>query len=302
MTTNKNLFYFLIFLAMVGWGASWVNIKVLGSYLNEFETMFVRFFITFISMVPILIYLKKPLKLGLKNFFWVLLASISLMAYMKYFYLGVKFGTAGLGGAFVTSLIPIITFLILVILGNKSITKKRIFALCLGAVGVMTMLNVWAFEFEQIFVIQNLYFIFAAFLWALLTIVSSKATDISPIVFTFYLYIFVCILNSIFFVDITSIDFKSLDFTFWLNMLIISLVATTFSNTIYFLGIEGLGAANVSTFIFLVPFAAIILSAIFLKEKITFSVIMGTLFSVIAVKILNDIKLKGFKSKSCQKC
>lgn len=286
-----------MFLAMVGWGASWVNIKILGHYLNEFETMFLRFLITAITVLPILIYQKKSLKLSLKNFFWVLLASLSLIAYMKYFYLGVKFGTAGLGGAFVTSLIPIVTFLILVVLGKKSITKKDIFALCLGAFGVMTMLNVWSFKFEQIFVLHNLYFIFASFLWATLTIVSSKATDISPIVFIFYLYICVCVLNLIFFVDISSIDFKSLDSTFWINMLCISLAATTFGNTIYFIGIEKLGAANVSTFIFLVPFTAIILSAIFLQEKITFSIIIGTLFSVIAVKILNDIKIKKVRKK-----
>ena len=289
--TNKNIFYFLLFLAMICWGASWVNIKILSNYLNEFETMFFRFFITAITMVPIIVFLKKSFKIDLKSLAIVTATSLALIAYMKYFYLGTKFGTASLGGAFVTSLIPIVTFLILASLGSKKISKKDSFALILGAVGVLTMLNIWSFKVEQIFLIQNLYFIFAAFLWAIVTILSSKAIKVSPIVFTFYLYVVTCILNIIFFVDLSTIEYSKLDELFWINMIILSLAASTFANTVYFLGIEKLGASEVSSFIFLVPFAAITLSAIFLDESITFTIILGTALTLFAVKILNDIKL-----------
>lgn len=290
-TTNKNIFHILLFLAMIGWGASWVNIKVLSNYLNEFETMFFRFFITVITMLPIIRVLKKSFKIDINSFFWILLTSITLIGYMKYFYLGTKYGTASLGGAFVTSLIPIITFLILAIFGAKKITKKDSFALGLGAVGIMTILNIWSFKVEEIFVIHNLYFILASFLWAAVTILSSKASNISPIIFTFYLYIVICVINVFFFIDVTAIKYSELDSTFWINMLILSVAATTFSNTIYFLGIEKLGAREVSTFIFLVPFSAITLSAIFLKEEISSSIIIGTILTIIAVKILNNIRI-----------
>lgn len=289
-TINKNIFYFLLFFAMIGWGASWVNIKVLSSYLNEFETMFFRFFITAITMLPIIIFLKKSFKIDLKSFIWIFITSIALIAYMKYFYLGTKYGTASLGGAFVTSLIPIITFVILALLGTKKITKKDFFALSLGVIGVMTMLDIWSFNMDEVLVIQNLYFILAAFLWAMVTILSSKASNISPIVFTFYLYIIICILNLFFFVDLISIEYSKLDSIFWVNMLVLSIGASTFSNTIYFLGIEKLGASEVSSFIFLVPFAAISLSALFLDEQITISILLGTVLTIIAVKILNNIK------------
>jgi drug/metabolite transporter (DMT)-like permease len=276
---------------MIAWGGSWVNIKILSNYLNEFETMFFRFAITAVTMIPIIMILKKSFKIDLKSFIIVLLTSLAMIAYMKYFYLGTKFGTASLGGAFVTSLIPINTFLIMAILGSKQITKKDSFALGLGAIGVMTMLNVWSFKSEEIFVIHNLYFILASFLWPVVTILSSKATKTSPIVFTLYLYIVTCILNIIFFIDITTIPWENLDSLFWINILFLSIAASTFANTIYFLGVEKLGASEVSTFIFFVPFAAITLSAIFLKEEITFSIVIGTILTIIAVKILNNIKI-----------
>lgn len=293
--TNKNIFYILLFFAMIGWGGSWVNIKILSNYLNEFETMFFRFAITAITMIPIIIILKKSFKINFKSFIVVLLTSIAMIAYMKYFYLGTKFGTASLGGAFVTSLIPINTFLIMAIMGSKKITKKDSFALGLGAIGVMTMLNVWSFKVDEIFVIHNLYFILASLLWPVVTILSSKAINISPIVFTLYLYIVTCILNLIFFIDLSTIEYEKLDSLFWINMLFLAIAASTFANTIYFLGIEKLGASEVSTFIFLVPFAAITLSAIFLKEEINLSIIIGTVLTIIAVKVLNNIKI--FKKK-----
>ena len=276
---------------MVAWGGSWVNVKVLSNYIDEFEMILFRFGITALSMIPIIIYLKKSFKIDLKSFVLVVLSAIVFIAYMKYFFLGTKYGTASLGGAFVTTLIPINTFIFLVILGDKRITKKDIFALVLGAIGVMSMLNVWKFNKEEIFVVQNLYFILASIFWPILTIISSKSTKISPLVFTFYLYIVTVVFDLLFFVDVTKIEYEKFDALFYFNLATISLLATTFANSIYFLGIERLGASEVSSFIFLVPVSAIVLSAVFLKEHISLSIIIGTVLTLIAIKILNNIKI-----------
>jgi len=294
MKNEKNLFYILLFIAMVGWGASWVNAKVLTRYIDAFEMIFFRFFATALTMIPIILVLKKSFRIDLKSFFIVSLSSIVLIAYMRYFFLGTKYGTASLGGALVTTLVPINTFIILIILGKRELTKKDIVALIIGAIGVMSMLNVWKFDLKEVLVIQNLYFILASLLWPILTIISAKATKISPIVFTFYLYIVTVFLDALLFVNFKSIDFSSFDTLFWINIASIVLISTTYANTIYFLGIEKLGAAGVSSFIFFVPFSAILLSAIFLKEHITLSIVVGTILTIIAVKIINNIKI-GFK-------
>jgi len=296
--TNENIFYVLLFLAMVGWGASWVNVKVLSSYINEFEMVFLRFFITAITMIPIIIFLKKSFKIDLKSLLLVIVTSIAFIAYMKYFFLGTKFGTASLAGAFVTTLIPINTFLILALFKVKKVCKGDMFALVLGGVGVLTMLNIWSFGLSQIMLIQNLYFILASILWPIVTILSSKSTKVSPIVFTFYLYIVTVMLDLVFFVDISQLAVQNFDSIFWLNIFILTIVGTTFANTVYFLGIEKIGASEASSFIFLVPFAAILLSAIFLKEIISISMVVGTILTLISVKILNNIKF--FKVKKSQ--
>jgi len=292
---NKNIFYFLLFLAMIAWGASWVNAKVLSSYINEYELIFLRNFFTIITLGPVLIVTKKYFYIDKKSLFLAVLASMVMIAYMKGYFLGTKFGTASLGGALVTTLIPINTFLIMALFFGKKIQKKDSIALFIGAIGVLTILNIWSFSYEQIFSIQNGYFLLASLLWPILTIISSKAVGTSPMIFTFYMYMITTIMVLVFFMDIDQIPFASFDTIFWVNILNLSIVSTTFATTIYFVGIEKLGTNEVSSFIFLVPFAAITLSAIFLDEKIGISIIIGTFLTIVAVKNLNNIKFKKNK-------
>lgn len=275
---------------MIGWGASWVNVKILSEYINEFEMVFIRFSFTAITMIPIILVLKKSFYIDKKTFMLVLLTSVTFIAYMKYFFLGTKLGTASLGGALVTSLAPIMTFIMLAILRLKEIKRRDIFALVLGALGVLTMLNVWLLGPSEIFVTQNLYFILASILWPIVTILSASSTQISPIVFTFYLYVVTVALVSIVFIDFATIKTDGFDTRFWINTFSIVVFASTFANTVYFLGIEKLGTSEVSSFIFLVPFAAIGLSVIFLDEKIDIFVLIGAFMTMYAVKIINNIQ------------
>jgi len=277
-------------LAMIGWGMSWVSVKILGRYINEYEMILFRFGITAVTMIPIIGWMKHSFRITLREFGIILLASLSFFAYMKYFFLGVKLGTASLGGAFVTTMIPIMTFVLLALMGTKKVTRRELTALVLGGIGVMTILGVWNRSLEEILVIHNLYFVLAAFLWAILTIVSSKNRTLSVLVFTFYLYVSTVGIDLLFFIDISVIDLQRFDSIFWIHIGLISLLSTTFANTVYFIGIEKLGAGEVSSFVFLVPFAAIGLSIPFLGEEIGIWMIAGTVMTLFAVKILNKIK------------
>ncbi len=292
---EKNILHLLLFIAMIGWGASWVNAKVLSHYINAYDMIFFRFFITAVAMVPIILYFKESFKIDFKSFLVALVASFVFIAYMRYYFVGTKYGTAALGGAFVTTLVPILTYLFLAVLKEKKLKRKDYGALALGALGVLTMLNFWSFNLKEILVVQNLYFLLASMLWPVFTIISSKAKYISPLVYSFWLYIITITLDSIFFVDFKTIKYQNFDFYFWINLLSLSIISSVYSNTIYFIGIKKLGAGNVSTFIFLVPFSAIILSAIFLHEHISISILIGTFMTLWAIKILNNIKIKKFK-------
>ena len=64
---NKNLFFFLLFLSMIAWGASWVNVKIICHYIDVYEMIFMRYFISAVAMVPIIIMLKQSFKIDFKS-------------------------------------------------------------------------------------------------------------------------------------------------------------------------------------------------------------------------------------------
>ena len=296
---SKNLFYILMVFAMIFWGASWISTKVLTNYVNEYELVFLRMGICFITLFPIIYFFKFSFKLDIKSFFLVLIASLVLTSYSISMFIGLKHGSAGFGGALVTTLIPINTFIIVAILSRKTISLKHSFALLLGAFGVLNMLNIWNFNLNEIFSKDTLYFLLSSILWPILTIITAKASKIHAFVFTFYTYIISSVVLIIFFVD-TSIFERVIefDFIFWFNLFVITILSTTFATSIYFIGATKLGTKEVSSFIFLVPATALIIGAIFLGEKITLNTVIGTVFTIIAIYILNNLSfLKLFKKK-----
>ena len=296
---SKNLFYILMVFAMIFWGASWISTKVLTNYINEYELVFLRMGICFITLFPIIYFFKFSFKLDIKSFFLILIASLVLTSYSISMFIGLKHGSAGFGGALVTTLIPINTFILVAILSRKTISLKHSFALLLGAFGVLNMLNIWNFNLNEIFSKDTLYFLLSSILWPILTIITAKASKIHAFVFTFYTYIISSIVLIIFFVD-TSIFERvvAFDFIFWFNLFVITILSTTFATSIYFIGATKLGTKEVSSFIFLVPATALIIGAIFLGEKITLNTVIGTIFTIIAIYILNNLSfLKLFRKK-----
>ena len=283
---TRKIFYLLMVLAMVGWGAAWVHVKYLSDYLGIHEIIFYRYLLTTLGMIPLILWLRLPWRIDRQALTITLLVSAITILYTWLFIAGTKLGTAGLGGAFVTTLIPILTFALTALLARRRLSRRQLFALGLGALGVMTILNVWSFHAADIFRLENLYFILAAMSWAVLTIFSARvAGRVDPLVYSFYMYLGVTVLEGLFFTDFST-DLTALSPLVDLNLLLLALVSTTFATSVYFIGSKKLGADRISSFTFLVPFSAIGLSALFLGEKITWGMGVGTVMAVIAVRLL----------------
>ena len=282
------LFYGLMVLAMIGWGASWVHVKYLSRYLTIHEIIFYRYLLTAISMLPLLAWLRIPLRVDGRSLLITLLTSAIMILYTWLFIAGTKLGSAGLGGAFVTTLIPIVTFVMMALLHRRRLSLRQLLALGLGALGVMTILNVWSFHAADIFRLENLYFVLAAFSWGVLTILGSGVSGrIDPLLYSFVMYAAVTLMEGAFLTEFST-DLGTLPPLVWANIALLALFSTTFATSIYFIGGKKLGADRISSFTFLVPFSAIGLSALFLGETISWGMIVGTIMAVTAIWMLNS--------------
>ncbi len=290
MSSDNRLFLWMT-LAMLFWGASWPIANVLSVYINEHEFVVYRYVITVLTMVPVLFWMKLSFKITIKQFLVASVTALLLIFYTKFYFLSTKYGAPGLAGAVVTTLMPIIVYILMLFSRQKHPSVKDWVALFVGAVGVLVTMRIWQFD---VFNSVNVFLVLAASCWALMSVIASYAKSSHSAVLSFYIYIMVIVLDLIFFFEPTHGSVFLMDKVFWINMLIVSIGATTFATTVYFLGVQRLGSKQGSVFTFLVPFFSIGLSVIFLNESLHWTAIVGVLMTISSLKILNNIKLSFY--------
>jgi drug/metabolite transporter (DMT)-like permease len=284
---HKNL-YFLLILAMMTWGLSWTNAKVLGSYSDARVIMVWRFTITSIFFIPIVYFTKNPFKVTFKGFLFTLVNAFFITLYNYFFLKGTHIGLAGKGGVLVTTLNPIFTSILAVFILNNNFKLKDILGLTLGLIGGAIIIEFWNIDLYELKRSGSIYFILAAFSYACVTILSSQSKPNIPFIsYSFWSFLFSAIISLIITrgMDLKQVFFY--DYIFWLNMIFLSIGALGFGTTIYFLASIKLGAKKASSFIFTVPITAITFAMIFLDETLTLNIIVGGFLGSLSVYIIN---------------
>lgn len=292
MTNQKpnatSVFTLGLIISMIIWGAAWPAGKVLAAYGTVSNVLITRFILVVLSMLPFLFWFKIDFKIQKSGWFHVAMAG-SLMAIYSYFFLkGLQNGLAGAGGVLVTTLNPIFAYSIGLIMQKRLPNRKETTGLFIGILAGMILLQIWK-KYDDIFSSGNIYFLFAAFIWAVMSKFSSKAASYGHSI-SFSLWIYVITVFLLFF----SVDFSGLklmwmeaDTDFWVLMFYTSAIGTSLATSIYFLATTKLGAEIASSFIFIVPFSAAISSWIFLDEVIKPHTIIGGILGILAVLVLN---------------
>ena len=224
--TEKNQYFLLLaVLGMLSWGGSWASAKAVSSMASAEVLVFWRFFLTFLSFIPIMFIFKQSFKINLKAFAFIFFAGVFLSLYTHIFFLGLQKGLASIGGVLTTSLNPVFTFLLSVFLFKQKSLKKDWLGVGLGFLGGLIMMEIWNFSYEKLLASGNLLFLTASLLWSFLTFSSDKGgKHCSPFAFSFYLYGIASLLNLFFAFNQGVMQVFSLSSLFWWNLLFLSLV------------------------------------------------------------------------------
>jgi drug/metabolite transporter (DMT)-like permease len=278
----------LLLLAMVAWGGSWTSGKIIAGSAAPEVLIFWRFLITFLSFIPIMVVTGKSLRLGGKSLWQVVLGAVFIVVYNKFFFWGLSYGFAGVGGVLVTTLNPILTFVLTILLFHRGLSMREGVGIFLGFVGGAILVEVWDISINKLLLSGNLFFVLASVAWASLSVTSERSKEgVSPLVFSFYVFGLAAFLD--FFVALRYDVLAPLSFNgvFWFNLCFLSLFATTFATTIYFYASTRLGSHRASSYIFSVPFSAVLISWVFLGEVPRISTIVGGMVAISAVYLIN---------------
>jgi drug/metabolite transporter (DMT)-like permease len=286
---KERMFLAGMILSMFCWGISWASAKVLGSYGSALSISLYRFGVTFISLFILLLFFKEKLKVERKGLKDLLIASIVIALYFYLFFKGLAIGQAGAGGVLVTILNPIVSYLLMLIIAGRKPTRNESVGLGIGVIAGAILLQVWD-PSVHILTSGNIYFLLASFSWAVLSIFTSRSSKYgSSVAFSLWMY-GIC---SIFMLLLTTPTenitvLEKADIYFWGNLFFSATITTALATTFYFVATSKLGASKASSFIFLVPFSAAMGSWIFLGEIPQWHTVIGGLFGIGAVYILNQ--------------
>jgi drug/metabolite transporter (DMT)-like permease len=294
MIQSEKTMSLLMVLVMFTWALAAIAAKVLSNYISENEIVVYRYFLAAASMVPILLFMGLPFKIDWKNLALALLIALLTIGNVRFYFMGVDLGTAGLGSALVTVLIPMIVYLLMLFSKQERPPIKDWAALILGAGGVMLMMNVTEFGIGELLTGANLYFVIAAFCFALISVTGAWMKGTHVLTFGFYVCLFTFSIDWFLSFGVPLSTLLDMDRYFWLSILTVSVITTSISGTIYYIGLRVLGSKKCSTYSLLTPFFAIALGALFFGESLTLQNAIGTLMAVSALLILQNINIKGF--------
>ncbi len=288
-THLQNNVYIYLIVAMFLWGVAWPSSKILTEYTDSYTLTFIKFFLSSITMIPMIFFTRQKFVFSKKIFKYFAFSVIFLVVYNILFFLGLKVGYAGFGGMLVTGSNPIFTFMLIALIERVKVSNEKKVALGVGVLGTLIMLELQNNSIDDLMKEGNLLFLLASFTWSIVTIMNARSKKyVGTLVFTFYLYVASSFITYLFFVpNEKALEIFEFDSIFWINLLFTTVLSTGLATTFYFKASTIIGANQASSFIFLVPLIAMGSSNVILQEVPSISTFMGGMLMIYAVWKLN---------------
>jgi len=222
--------------------------------------------------------------LTLKTLYYVVPSAILNVLFMVFAFIGVQKGFAGSGGVIITTLSPVLTFILVSLVFRKHPPKMQVVGLIIGFIGGLIMLQVSSLHFDG----AEFYFFLCALVWAILTLISQRShAVVHPIHYSFYIAI---VATMIFFIIALPYDILAVTdqgAKFWGGLLYLAIFGQTIATTIYFIASGKLGSAQASSYMFLVPIFALITSFLLLGEKVEMHILIGGAITISGLYLIN---------------
>ena len=268
------------------WGGGWTALKILTYNLPMDVIVFWRFFLMSLSFLPILYFFKEPIRLSKNSLKYITNSAILNISFMVSAFFGIKYGLAGAGSVIITSLSPIMTFILAIFLFKKRITKLQYMGLFMGVVGGIIILQLD--DVTLFFNGSNLYFLLCALIWAGVTILSQKAhAHVHPIHYSFFIAVIATIASFFYAFHSNLLAVFEQGWQFWLALIYLAILGQTVATTIFYMASGKLGSEKTSSFMFLVPIFALLSAWLVLDEPIQMHIVIGGIISMLAVVFIN---------------
>ncbi|MFT6633374.1 MAG: drug/metabolite transporter (DMT)-like permease [Bacteriovoracaceae bacterium] len=302
---SLKVIYSKLILCVFLWGGTFISGRVLAQNYDPFLISFLRFIIaTIVLLLYLLIGSNQSLRLTPSKFFLVLILGVTgVFSYNYFFFSGLKIVEAGRASVIVTTNPAVITLFAAIFLGESLSIRKALgaFIALLGAVIVVSDGDLFKL-FGGAFGLGDVFLIFAVCSWAAYTLFGKIVLrKMTPLITTTW----ACILGTILLLPfalqnglVSSIP--NIKGSEWLHLVYLGAFGTSISFLLFYEGVKAIGATRAAAFINMVPIMGISMGALFFDESIALSLLIGAVFVIFGIYLVNKTDVQVTKEKPRQ--
>lgn len=286
---------FTLTLTMLFWGGTFISGRVLAESVSPASAAFLRFFIGSLCLLLLLYISKGSLALPAKRK-WpplFLLGLTGVFSYNVFFFTGLRYIEAGRASLIIAAT-PLVISLFAVAFLKESLTLKKfcgILISLLGAILVIGKGNPYAL-FQGSFGGGEKAILGCVLSWTAYSLIGrSVLSSLSPLISVCYSSIIgTLLLFPLALREGLLSNLSTLTIIDWMNLSYLGIFGTALGFSMYYRGIQEIGATRAGIFINLVPVFSILLSWLILKETIQPIVLLGGGLVLFGVSLTNRPK------------
>lgn len=248
-------------------------------------TLFYRFFISALLLLPVLWYKKENLKITPKELYVVVLLGLSYALSSEFLFMGYDLLSPGIAST-ILFIYPVFVALIMFLVFKEKLNRLTVLSLILAFSGVLTLSmknNSFEINFPGLIVV-----LLSAFFYALyILIVNQTKIKLSGFKLTFFSFLF----TSLYFLVKAKFLGDSLllpNVNMLINFVVFAFVTTLISSLALVFAIKYIGSTPTAILGALEPVVAVAVSVLMFNEVLSINLIIGITLIIIAV-IVNII-------------
>ncbi|OQY07778.1 MAG: hypothetical protein B6I28_05335 [Fusobacteriia bacterium 4572_132] len=298
---NNRIGSIAMLICVIIWGISFVSIKVAIKVIEPMTLGFLRFFLASILLFLMVKFKNQSLKIYKEDYHLFLVAGgIGITLYFYFENNGVKITTASIASLVIAS-IPVISTIAESIVYKINITISKWISLVISIIGVLLIVG---FDYKELInsgFLKGYLMMFAAAFTAVAYSLSSKPLfkKYDQLTILFYQ----TIIGTVFFMPFMIFENNSwalVDALVIANIVFLGVFASAIAFYLNLIGLKHLGISHSSMYMNVIPIVSVIVSMIFLNERITFMQLLGGMFVIYSVYLINKENNNTIKEKSLE--
>jgi drug/metabolite transporter (DMT)-like permease len=278
MTVKKGVSDILLLCTAMIWGINFVAVKSLLVEVSPVNLILVRF-ISGSILLSLLLLFFGDVKVPLKDFYKLCgLGAIGIASYQFLFVYALKYSSVT-SVAIVINTAPLYGGLLSSFFGYEKFSKKRLFAIVMGFIGVYILVTKGEFFSLGGDIKGNIMAVTASLLWALYTILAKPMLDKhAPLKVTTYSMLggsaLLCVFAP-FYLDLKEIALLSSKG--WLSLIFSVLFSIVIAFFLWYRGVSKIGASRTLIYQYFIPVCGAFSAFLLLHERLYWSQLVGAI-------------------------